>query len=145
MRRLRGEGRTVAPRRACVKAERDLSSKLDHPACGIGSTPPTALSETGRCQVARAWALHLEHFFNFLHEESVEPTNNVAERALRPPVQWRKTSFGTRSDEGERAVERLLTVTRTCQLQQLSALVHLAAAIRAHRRRQVVASLPRSG
>jgi len=95
--------------------------------------------------LARAWALHHEHFFTFVHEEIVEPTNNVAERALRPPVQWRKTSFGTRSDEGERAVERLLTVTRTFQLQQLSALVYLTAAIRAHRRRQVAASMLRSG
>jgi transposase len=91
--------------------------------------------------LARAWALHHEHFFTFVHEEGVEPTNNVAERALRPPVQWRKISFGTRSHDGERAVERLLTVTRTCQLQQLSALVYLTAAIRAHRRRQAVASL----
>jgi hypothetical protein len=28
--------------------------------------------------------------------------------------------FGTRSDQGERAVERLLTVARTCQVRQLS-------------------------
>src|SRR5262245_53514504 len=44
--------------------------------------------------------------------------------------------FGTRSEQGERAVERLLTIVRTCQLQQLSALVYLSAAIAAHRRRQ---------
>ena len=39
-------------------------------------------------------------------------------------------------DEGERAVERLLTIVRTCQLQQLNALTCLTAAIAAHRRRQ---------
>jgi hypothetical protein len=49
--------------------------------------------------------------------------------------------FGNRSDDGERAVERLLTVTRTCQLQQLNALVYLTAAIRGHRRRQAITSL----
>jgi hypothetical protein len=48
--------------------------------------------------------------------------------------------FGNRSDEGERAVERLLTMTRTCQLQQLNALIYLTAAIRGHRRRQAAAS-----
>lgn len=37
----------------------------------------------------------------------VEETNNVAERALRTTVQWRKIMFGTRSDQGERAVEPL--------------------------------------
>ena len=52
--------------------------------------------------------------------------------------------FGTRSDNGEVAVARLLTITRTCQLQQLNALVYLTAAIRAYRRRQVVASLLKS-
>jgi hypothetical protein len=49
--------------------------------------------------------------------------------------------FGTRSDQGERAVERLLTIVRTCQLQQLNALVYLTAAIDAHRRRHPVVSL----
>jgi hypothetical protein len=91
--------------------------------------------------LARALFLHLPHFFTFVYEEGVEPTNNAAERALRTAVQWRKIMFGTRSTDGEVAVARLLTVTRTCQLQQLNALVYLTAAIRAHRRRQVVASL----
>ena len=91
--------------------------------------------------LARALFLHHQHFFTFVYEEGVEPTNNAAERALRTAVQWRKIMFGNRSDDGERAVERLLTVTRTCQLQQLNALVYLTAAIRCHRRRQAVASL----
>ena len=92
-----------------------------------------------------AWALfvHHAHFFTFVHVEGVEPTNNAAERALRPAVQWRKIMFGTRSDEGERAVERLLTITRTCQIQQLNTLVYLTAAIAAHRRHATVPSLLR--
>jgi transposase len=49
--------------------------------------------------------------------------------------------FGTRSDNGERAVERLLTIVRTCQLQQLNALGYLTAAIIAHRRRHSGPSL----
>lgn len=93
--------------------------------------------------LARALFVHHPHFFTFLTEEGVAPTNNTAERALRTAVQWRKTSFGTRSDTGERSVERLLTITQTCRLQQLSALVYLTAAITAHRRRQPVASLLR--
>jgi transposase len=92
-----------------------------------------------------AWALFVyhQHFFTFLHTDGVAPTNNAAERALRTAVQWRKIMFGNRSHDGERAVERLLTVTRTCQLQQLNALVYLTAAVAAHRRGQAVASLLR--
>ena len=93
--------------------------------------------------LARALFVHHRHFFTFVHEHGVEPTNNAAERALRTAVQWRKIMFGNRSDDGERAVERLLTVTRTCQFQQINALVYLTAAIAAHRRHQKVASLVR--
>lgn len=57
------------------------------------------------------------HLFTFLTHEGVEPTNNAAERALRPAVQWRKISFGNQSSQGERFTEHILTVTRTCQLQ----------------------------
>ena len=49
--------------------------------------------------------------------------------------------FGNRSADGELAVARLLTVTRTCQLQQLNALAYLTAAIHCYRRRLAVASL----
>ncbi len=91
--------------------------------------------------LAYAFFVHNQHFFTFVQEEGVEPTNNSAERALRTAVQWRKIMFGTRSDQGERAVERLLTIVRTCQLQHLNALAYLTAAIAAHRRHQAVASL----
>jgi transposase len=91
--------------------------------------------------LARALFEHHPDFFTFVHEEGVEPTNNAAERALRHAVQWRKISFGNRSENGELAVARLLTVTRTCQLQQLNVLMYLTAAIRCHRRRQAAASL----
>ena len=91
--------------------------------------------------LATALFVHHEKFFVFVHHEGVEPTNNRAERALRAAVQWRKIMFGNRSKTGECAVARLLTVTRTCQMQQLNALAYLTAAIDAHRRRQRVASL----
>jgi len=56
------------------------------------------------------------HLFTFLTHEGVEPTNNAAEQAIRPAVQWRKLCFGNQSEAGERFTERILTVTRTCQL-----------------------------
>jgi transposase len=93
--------------------------------------------------LATAFFVLNQHLFTFVHEDGVEPTNTAAERALRTAVQWRKIMFGNRSDDGERAVERLLTVTRPCQLQQINALVYLTAAIAAHRRHQKVASLLR--
>jgi transposase len=64
--------------------------------------------------------------FTFLTHEGVEPTNNSAERGLRPAVQWRKLCFGNQSEAGERFTERILTVTRTCQLQGKNAFHFLA-------------------
>jgi hypothetical protein len=56
--------------------------------------------------LARALFVHHPHFFTFVYEDGVEPTNNVAERALRTAVQWRKIMFGTRSADGAVAVAR---------------------------------------
>ena len=46
--------------------------------------------------LARALFVHHAHFFTFVHEEAVAPTNNVAERALRTAVQWRTGAEGER-------------------------------------------------
>ncbi len=50
----------------------------------------------------------------------IDPTNNAAERVLRPGVIWRKICMGTRSDEGDVFVGRILTATETCKKQNLS-------------------------
>ena len=91
--------------------------------------------------LALALLKHFEKFFAFLRNHGVEPTNNSAERALRCAVQWRKVSFGSRSAQGEIAVARLLTVTRTCRMQNREPLDYLGAAIRSHRNVQAVPSL----
>lgn len=76
---------------------------------------------------------HWEDLFTFLEVEGVEPTNNMAERALRPAVQWRKICFGNQSKEGEVLTARLLTVTRTCALQKRNAFDFLVRSVAAHR------------
>lgn len=61
----------------------------------------------------------------------MEPTNNTAERALRPAVICRKLSFGTQSAKGSRFVERILTVSETCRLQKRNAYQYLVEAMEA--------------
>jgi transposase len=91
--------------------------------------------------LANAFGEHPERLFTFLEEPGVEPTNNKAERALRRAVQWRKTSFGNRSRQGEIAVGRMLTVVETCRMQDRHVLGYLSAAVACHRRRTPVAYL----
>ena len=49
----------------------------------------------------------------FIEADNIEPTNNIAERAIRPVVLLRKTSLGTQSDRGSRFVERMQTASAT--------------------------------
>ena len=58
---------------------------------------------------------------------SVEPTNNHAERELRAFVLWRKRSFGTRSDRGNRFAERLMSIAHTARKQARNILDFLVA------------------
>src|SRR3712207_6656519 len=78
----------------------------------------------GLCRQLRKWWAAL---WTFARAEGVEPINNVAERALRPAVLWRKGSFGSDSEAGSRFAERLLTVA-TCRQQGRRLLDFLVAA-----------------
>ena len=55
--------------------------------------------------------------WRFFEVEGVPPTNNPAERQLRPLVIDKKLSFGTQSERGSRYLERLFTVITRCKQQ----------------------------
>jgi len=55
--------------------------------------------------------------WTFARVEGVEPTNNTAERTVRPAVLYRKGCFGTQSAAGSRFVERIFTVVATLRQQ----------------------------
>jgi transposase len=78
--------------------------------------------------------------WTFVRRHDVEPTNNAAERALRPGVLWRKNSFGTDSEKGSRFVERILTVVQTLRRQGRHVLGYITEACR--RARTGEAALP---
>lgn len=79
--------------------------------------------------------------WTFVDAPGVEPTNNIAERTIRPYVLWRKASFGTQSERGNLFVERMLTVSATCRQQNRNVLQYVTAAIRAHLRGDTIPSL----
>ncbi len=74
-------------------------------------------------------------YWTFVEIQGVEPTNNNAERVLRPGVLWRRKSFGCQSAEGCRFVERVLTVTQTAAMQKLNVFEFLVKSVKAHRKR----------
>ena len=92
----------------------------------------------GRCRSiltrpAALWA--------FASTEGVEPTNNAAERAIRPLVILRKLTYGTQSAAGSRFVETLHTILEACRQQGRNALEFITDAITKARRQAPLPSL----
>jgi len=89
-----------------------------------------------RCQKTAATCRELlakeRALWTFVRMPEIPETNNSAERALRHPVQWRKTSYGTQSEHGSRFVESILTILATCQQHQQNAFAYLTACCRAY-------------
>ena len=77
----------------------------------------------------------------FVDHEGIEPTNNTAERALRPAVIYRKLSFGSQSESSSRFLDRILTVSETCRLQNRSIYNYLVTAVQTHFKQQPIPSL----
>jgi transposase len=82
-----------------------------------------------------------EALWTFVQVDGVEPTNNTAERSIRPGVLWRKGSFGTQSEAGSRFVESMMTVVSTLTQQQRNVLEYLTEACDAALRGDAAPSL----
>jgi transposase len=57
---------------------------------------------------------HGESYLRFITTPGIEPTNNLAEQAIRFVVIDRKITQGTRGEKGQRWLERIWTVMATC-------------------------------
>ena len=77
-----------------------------------------------------------------LLDPSLPLTNNAAERLLRHWVIARRLSFGTRSEQGTRAVALLASIIDTCRARKASAWDYLTAALQAGRQGLPMPPLP---
>jgi transposase len=67
-------------------------------------------------KLQRRYLKYRSYLFVFLYRTDVEPTNNVAERALRHSVVHRKVTNGFRSHWGTRTYAALASVIDTAEL-----------------------------
>jgi transposase len=95
--------------------------------CGTHDVPATQASGN----MAKRFEDHGESYFRFITTPGVEPTNNLAEQALRFVVIDRQITQGTRSEAGNRWCERIWTVIATCAQQGRSVFAYLEAAVAA--------------
>jgi transposase len=75
---------------------------------------------------------HRDALWTFVTHEGVPPTNNHAELELRDFVMWRKRSFGSQSERGERFAERMMTAVRTARKQSKDVLDFVVGSITAY-------------
>lgn len=89
-------------------------------------------------QTKEAWNLadrfwkHGESYVRFLTTPGVEPTNNLAEQAIRFVVIDRHVTQGSRSEAGQRWLERIWTAIASCGQQGRSVFGFLHESILAH-------------
>lgn len=71
-------------------------------------------------------------YFRFLTDPGVEPTNNGAERQIRPVVIDRRITQGTRGQTGMRWCERIWTTIATCKKQNQNVFDFIHQSVIAH-------------
>jgi transposase len=94
---------------------------------GTQDVPATRAS----LNLAKRLEAHGDSYFRFLTEPRIEPTNNLAEQAIRFVVIDRRITQGTRGERGDRWCERIWTVMATCSQQGRSVFEYLEAAVTA--------------
>ncbi len=82
--------------------------------------------------LAKRFHQHGEAYFRFITTPGIEPTNNLAEQAIRFVVIDRRITQGTRSENGRRWCERIWTTVATCAQQGRSAFKFLMDSIHAN-------------
>ena len=108
---------------------------------------PSQLGKDGKEQkreaqnIANRFRKHGNAYFEFITTPQIEPTNNLAEQAIRFVVIDRHITQGTRSIKGRESCERLWTVIATCALQGRSAYEFILKAVSAYFRDQPAPSL----
>ena len=104
---------------------------------GIQEAPATQHGQN----MARRFREHGDAYFTFLTTPGLEPTNNLAEQAIRFVVIDRYITQGTRSASGRLWSERIWTVIATCALQGRSVYEYVRSATAAWFANQAAPSL----
>jgi transposase len=92
---------------------------------GIDRAPGTRHGQ----RLAKRLREYGESYFEFITTPGVEPTNNLAEQAIRFVVIDRLITQGTRGEAGQRFCERIWTVIATCTQQGRSVFEYLGKAV----------------
>jgi len=94
----------------------------------IGDFPSTREAQN----LADRFHKHGVSYLQFITTPGIEPTNNLAEQAIRFVVIDRQITQGSRSEAGQRWLERIWTVIATCTQQGRSVFEFIEESLAAH-------------
>jgi transposase len=117
---------------------RQLTAARDEVLRQATQTMPTT---TPSRNLAKRFEQYGQAYFEFVTTPEVEPTNNLAEQAIRFVVIDRQITQGTRGQKGRRWCERIWTVVGTCTQQGRSVFEYLHATVVAFFQQTAVPSL----
>ena len=126
--------RAIAPLQRGLKRELVAATQLIDPKGKKSPLAKTVRTCMKILQVEKA-------LWTFALTPGIEPTNNAAERALRPAVIWRRTSFGAQSRTGSQFVARMMTVVASLEAQHRPVLTFFSQTFQAARHGEAIPSL----
>jgi transposase len=127
-------------------SEAGFASKLEAARAKLVRIATTRVPQGKHAQnLAKRFHKHGAAYFQFITTPGIEPTNNLAEQAIRFVVIDRRVTQGTRSEAGRRWCERIWTTIATCAQQGRSAFEFLLETVESHLRRAPPPSLLPSG
>ena len=101
-------------------------TQLEEARARILCVATTAVPEAKEARnMARRFELHGAAYFQFITTPGMEPTNNLAEQAIRFVVIDRVITQGTRGEKGRRWCERIWSTLATCALRGVSAFEYI--------------------
>jgi hypothetical protein len=111
--RLRALFAVIHQRDAYTKA--DFQIHLENAGDELGAEVLWRVPNTKEARnLAKRFEKHGESYLRFITTPGIEPTNNLAEQAIRFVVIDRKVTQGSCSTTGQRWLERIWTVMATC-------------------------------
>lgn len=93
----------------------DFAAKRAHLEATCRQLLDEPVTQAGDVAVQNRLLKQWPHLLGCLYEPAAEPTNNRAERQLRPAVISRKVSCGNKTERGKRTWEILSSLAATCQ------------------------------
>jgi transposase len=134
-RRLRGSLRdlfAVIHRRETMQRA-DFQKALEAARKRVLAAGTTCVPDTKHARkLAKRFRKHGAAYFRFVTTPGIEPTNNLAEQAIRFVVIDRRITQGTRSEKGRRWCERIWTAIATCAQQGRAAFQFLLDSVQAY-------------